>query len=742
MAKKVVTDFVTRIFNAKAQDEFVCIARPSDDGYWQQKFDETIEFDKDSWYVCVSTVKPPERGTDGKPKVFLRRRRQDCLRAYVVMLDDIGTKVQEEHVPVDPAYVIETSKGNFQYIYLIEPHDLTEDGGMYEACIKTLADSGYTDRGALGQARVFRLPGSLNQKRGKKWNAVVSNRDNTRWKLSDLMEAFNITEAEIAENMPSAQLIPSGKIPTEDVLFEWLQENSLMLRDKGAWVDVPCPWGEGHTAGKKDPAGYSPLGRGDQPFARGFYCFHESCQQYGIQEFLDWAQRNNGPIVGVLEAIGDEHIALLKEEDGAAKYDLLRGELPKIDPNMLPDVRMGAKGPLTSQPATRSNVNYILSMYGATLQFNMQARMAEFSFQDKAKGALVSSDKAIFRHLVDGCLMAGMNNTTMVYDIIREMSIENRYHPVQDWVLSKPWDGVDRFKLLAKSVKPDAGSKTAWPFFLRRWLIQTIQAIAGWESPQAVGQVLVIAGRQGIGKTRWFGSLMPREFFSESVHLNLSMKHVDSVLSSTQTPIAELGELEVTFKRSEVGALKAFLTSAYDTYRPPYGRDVISVPRTTSFCATVNRTGFLDDPTGARRFWPISAISLNPEHGVDPQQLWAQVHTWWKQGEIWWLNEEEEGMHAMLISSFSAPSEVEDKFTAYFQKHEHLPKDLWRPFTATEIAERLSLSTAPATLGTLRYLIELKFGEPKTIEGVRRSWLLPDAEVAAFDSIPEARRLG
>jgi len=73
------------------------------------------------------------------------------------MLDDIGTKA--EAPPLEPSAIIETSPGNFQYHYFIEP---TEDFDTYEAILQACALKGWTDRAALGCNRLFRLPGSLH----------------------------------------------------------------------------------------------------------------------------------------------------------------------------------------------------------------------------------------------------------------------------------------------------------------------------------------------------------------------------------------------------------------------------------------------------------------------------------------------------------------------------------------------------------------------------------------------------
>ena len=73
--------------------------------------------------------------------------------------------------------------------------------------------------------------------------------------------------------------------------------------------------------------------------------------------------------------------------------------------------------------------------------------------------------------------------------------------------------------------------------------------------------------------------------------------------------------------------MKAFITSATDSYRLPYARSDSNLLRRTSFAATANSDRLLVDPTGSRRFWtiPVETIDLEALDKLDPVQLWQQV---------------------------------------------------------------------------------------------------------------------
>lgn len=139
--------------------------------------------------------------------------------------------------------------------------------------------------------------------------------------------------------------------------------------------------------------------------------------------------------------------------------------------------------------------------------------------------------------------------------------------------------------------------------------------------------VLIFQGEQSIGKTSWFKKLLPNpvnEYFLEGATLAPTNK--DSISRVTSHGIVELGEADSTMKK-DIAALKAFLTSNKDVFRPPYGRVDNKLPRHTVFCASVNDNEYLVDPTGNSRFWTIPVLSLDYKHEIDMQQFWAQILT-------------------------------------------------------------------------------------------------------------------
>jgi putative DNA primase/helicase len=123
--------------------------------------------------------------------------------------------------------------------------------------------------------------------------------------------------------------------------------------------------------------------------------------------------------------------------------------------------------------------------------------------------------------------------------------------------------------------------------------------------------------------------------------------------------IYEIAELS-SFKKSEQEAIKAFISSLCDNFRPPYGAYSIRQYRNTVFVATTNDEQFLDDPTGDRRWAPVTSgnIDLNWIRG-NVDQIWAEATVRYDRGEKWWYEGEEEERRARACKPFK----VEDAWT-------------------------------------------------------------------------------
>lgn len=148
----------------------------------------------------------------------------------------------------------------------------------------------------------------------------------------------------------------------------------------------------------------------------------------------------------------------------------------------------------------------------------------------------------------------------------------------------------------------------------------------------------VFEGGQGQGKSTAL-AVLGGEWFADTP---FKMGDKDGFLAIQGVLLYEIAELE-QFNRSEVTAIKAFMSSQTDRYREPYGRRMKNVARRTVFAATTNEAEYFKDPTGNRRFWPVETgrIDLDALRRDREQLLGEAVHLM-RSGEQWYPTPQEQ----------------------------------------------------------------------------------------------------
>ena len=216
-----------------------------------------------------------------------------------------------------------------------------------------------------------------------------------------------------------------------------------------------------------------------------------------------------------------------------------------------------------------------------------------------------------------------------IADFLQVIAVENSYNPILKRIQSVSWDGVDYFGKLLEMLHLEHDYTSE--MLLSMWLRQCICALHNSDAkPFSLDIVLVLQGKQGIGKTRLLEALaLDTRYFGEGV--SLDPRNKDSQIQAVSKWICELGEISSTLKR-DVDSLKAFISSPTDEIRLPYARSAIRYPRRTCFCGTTNESEFLADSTGNRRFAviPLSDdVHIDYDKDIKPfnfLQLWAQMN--------------------------------------------------------------------------------------------------------------------
>ena len=150
--------------------------------------------------------------------------------------------------------------------------------------------------------------------------------------------------------------------------------------------------------------------------------------------------------------------------------------------------------------------------------------------------------------------------------------------------------------------------------------------------------MIVLIGDQGTGKstiTRWLN--IDDRWYQEIKTIN-GKEGIEAIRGVW---IGEVSELMAMTRVKEAEAVKAYITSQKDSYRPPYQKNVQTIPRRCVFIGTTNNPQFLTDKTGNRRFYPVRVNSdgyklLDNEKLVREyiSQAWAEAVQLYKEGKL------------------------------------------------------------------------------------------------------------
>lgn len=257
------------------------------------------------------------------------------------------------------------------------------------------------------------------------------------------------------------------------------------------------------------------------------------------------------------------------------------------------------------------------------------------------KGRPVTDEDETGINLLIQGLYGLQSSTERVREVFHYVARERPWHPVRAWLSRLVWDGTPRLETLLSRYAGAADTKLN-AIVGRKWAVSAVARIM--EPGCKVDTTLILVGAQGARKSSFFAAMLPDPaWFSDTA---MDLKGKDAYMQMQGVWLYEVAELSA-LRAQDAEVVKAFLTARVDRYRPPYGRNIREQPRQVLFVGTTNEPEFLNDPTGARRFWPVhvgvaGAIDLEAVE-ADRAQLWAEAMEYYQHGpdRTWWLTEEE-----------------------------------------------------------------------------------------------------
>jgi putative DNA primase/helicase len=212
---------------------------------------------------------------------------------------------------------------------------------------------------------------------------------------------------------------------------------------------------------------------------------------------------------------------------------------------------------------------------------------------------------------------------------------ENKFHSAREYLNTLKWDKTPR---LERFLIEDLGCKEEdqryLSFIFKKWMCAAVTRI--FNPGCKFDHMLVFESQQqGLYKSallKCLATFNGERYHTDAVNIG-ALGDKDTILKLQGNIIIELAELD-GFSAKDDNAVKNWLTQEIDEVRLPYNREVSKFPRQFVFAATTNNSYYLKDPTGNRRYWPLTIDKIIDIQKIDEikGQLWAEAVQLYKDG--------------------------------------------------------------------------------------------------------------
>lgn len=259
----------------------------------------------------------------------------------------------------------------------------------------------------------------------------------------------------------------------------------------------------------------------------------------------------------------------------------------------------------------------------------------------------------------------GIKGAGIIGDAWSEVAVKYAFHPIKDYLDSLAWDGQKRLETVMIDYL-GAEDNECVRTFTRKILVAAVTRI--YRPGSKFDYCVVLVGPQGVGKS-YIIKLLGKEWHSDSL---MTVKGKEAYEQLQGAWILEMAELTAT-KKADTEAVKHFISKSEDTFRVAYGRHNETFKRQCVFFGTTNDYDFLNDPTGNRRFLPITVSGGGRKNmwedltDEEIDQIWAEAKVLFEQGESLALGKEIEEKAQEIQAAHTQENPIAESIRNYLE---------------------------------------------------------------------------
>ena len=213
---------------------------------------------------------------------------------------------------------------------------------------------------------------------------------------------------------------------------------------------------------------------------------------------------------------------------------------------------------------------------------------------------------------------------------------QRRFDSAIEWASSLVWDGTPR---VATSMAYYFGTEdNPYTRAVGAYLWTALAGRALDPGCKADMALILISQQQGLSKTSIIEAIAP----TTDSFVEISLEHRDDDLSRKMRGklVGEIAEMRGLQGRDNE-AIKAWVSRRTEEWTPKYKEFAVQFPRRLVLIGTANDEGLLSDPTGERRWLPMTTNGARlAELRRDRDQLWAEGVAIWRASGIAWQDAE------------------------------------------------------------------------------------------------------